>query len=154
MVINEKILVCRKNRGLSQEDVARLSGIHKNTLSNWERGVSYPNAEQVLQLCALYEVSPNYLLDYANEANEFSEMIKTMIKDGSFDFLLHAMAWDMEKRKDFNILVEILELAPQEVLRNMNAFLLSFGFANDDIGEIVSTVDDNQNKRRNCYAGR
>jgi phage repressor protein C with HTH and peptisase S24 domain len=52
----------RKDIGLKQEYVAKQIGVKKNTISNYENNVSKPHYEQLVKLCNLFKVEPNYLL--------------------------------------------------------------------------------------------
>lgn len=47
----------RINKGFSQEEAARKLGISRDTLSNWERGETYPNIPQLKNIEKVYEVS-------------------------------------------------------------------------------------------------
>lgn len=47
----------RVNTGLSQKEAAALLEISNKTLSNWEKGETFPSAEKIERLCALYKVS-------------------------------------------------------------------------------------------------
>lgn len=44
----------RINRGLSQQEVAKLIGITNVTLSHWENCKSYPPIQKFRRLCSLY----------------------------------------------------------------------------------------------------
>ena len=44
----------RVNAGFSQEKAAALLNISPYTLSNWERGISMPKANQIEVICNLY----------------------------------------------------------------------------------------------------
>lgn len=46
----------RVNVGLSQKEAAKLLNVSNKTLGNWENGASYPKANKVTELCALYNV--------------------------------------------------------------------------------------------------
>ena len=41
MKLNEKIWVCRKQAGLSQEALAEKIGVSRQAISKWETGVSH-----------------------------------------------------------------------------------------------------------------
>lgn len=41
MKLNEKIYWCRKQAGLSQEALAELIGVSRQSISKWETGVSH-----------------------------------------------------------------------------------------------------------------
>lgn len=47
----------RTNAGLTQKEAADMLEISNSTLCNWENGVSFPDAEQIEKLCALYGMS-------------------------------------------------------------------------------------------------
>ena len=46
----------RVNAGLSQIEAANKIGVTRETLGNWERGKSYPNALNIKQLEVIYSV--------------------------------------------------------------------------------------------------
>ena len=45
----------RANKNLSQTEVAKMIGITKETLSNWERYKTYPDVMALKKLCDIYE---------------------------------------------------------------------------------------------------
>lgn len=47
----------RVNAGLSQKEVANTLKISNKTLTNWENGKSFPDAEKINALCHLYGLS-------------------------------------------------------------------------------------------------
>ena len=47
----------RVNAGLSQKEVANTLKISNKTLTNWENGKSFPDAEKIDALCNLYGLS-------------------------------------------------------------------------------------------------
>lgn len=46
----------RRNAGLTQKDAADQLGISNKTLGNWENGVTFPDAMQIVKICDLYGV--------------------------------------------------------------------------------------------------
>ena len=44
----------RVNAGISQKEAAKRLGINVGTLSNWERGQTFPSVEEFKALCDLY----------------------------------------------------------------------------------------------------
>ncbi len=47
----------RVNKGLSQEDAAKAIGISEDTLSNYERGKTYPDIPTLKRIEEVYETS-------------------------------------------------------------------------------------------------
>lgn len=68
-----RLLTVRQQRGYSQEELANRSGLHRNAVSNLERGtsnrepfVSDPQLSTVYRLAHALEVPPSYLLPDVN----------------------------------------------------------------------------------------
>lgn len=55
------LAAARVNAGLTQEDVAREIKVSKNTVVNWEKGVSEPSISQGRQLSELYNMPLDYI---------------------------------------------------------------------------------------------
>lgn len=59
-----KIKYLRKEKKISQEELGRRFEVTKQTVSNWENGVSTPSYETLIGLAELFSVDINFLLDY------------------------------------------------------------------------------------------
>lgn len=62
MEIGSKLKEARIKRALTQEQVAEIIGVSRQTMSNWETEKSYPDIISVIKLSDLYEVSLDELL--------------------------------------------------------------------------------------------
>ncbi len=62
-MLNEKIKTLRKNKGLTQEEMAVRLGVVRQTVSKWEKGLSVPDAEMLIRIADLFETSVSELLD-------------------------------------------------------------------------------------------
>jgi transcriptional regulator with XRE-family HTH domain len=63
MNLGEKILHLRKLSGMSQEELASQITVSRQAISKWELGESVPDTDNVIQLCKLFNVSADYLLN-------------------------------------------------------------------------------------------
>lgn len=63
MQLGEKILECRKKKGLSQEELGEKINVTRQTISNWELGETSPNTEQLKLLSKEFNISIDELLD-------------------------------------------------------------------------------------------
>ena len=52
----------RTKKGLSQTEVADRIGVSRQAISNWEAKRSYPDLDNIVLLCELYEISTDELL--------------------------------------------------------------------------------------------
>jgi transcriptional regulator with XRE-family HTH domain len=62
-VFGERIRALRQNRGLSQERLADIAGIHRTYLSSLERGERNVGLDNVYAIAAALGVSPAELFD-------------------------------------------------------------------------------------------
>jgi len=58
----ERLRALREKRQLSQQDLARLTGIHLGQISRYERGVILPSAETAVLLCRSLHITADFLL--------------------------------------------------------------------------------------------
>ena len=85
----ENIKLLRRERELTQKDLADLLHVSQNTISNWENGVSQPTIEQVEKICEVFNVSINtlYGIDNSFENSIWYEYFKDVTLE-EFDFLM------------------------------------------------------------------
>ena len=55
------LAAARVNAGLTQEDVAKAFKVGKQTVVNWEKGISEPKMSQSRQLSELYKMTLDYI---------------------------------------------------------------------------------------------
>lgn len=60
--IANKLLQLRKEKGLSQEQLAQELGISRQAVSKWERAEASPDTDNLIQLAKLYDISLDELL--------------------------------------------------------------------------------------------
>ena len=71
MTIGEKIQQLRKERNLSQEQLAGQLAVSRQAISKWELGESIPETDKIILLSKRFEVSTDYLLhDDINSDND------------------------------------------------------------------------------------
>lgn len=56
----EKIRNARKAAGLTQRQLAEQIGVSNTSISNWEKGLSRPDADLIQKLCNCLHLQPNY----------------------------------------------------------------------------------------------
>ncbi len=62
MKFEEKLIKLRKERGISQEELADNLSVSRQAVSRWELGTTLPDAPNLLALSDLFGVSIDYLL--------------------------------------------------------------------------------------------
>lgn len=57
------LAAARVNAGMSQRQVAKALGVSNRTIVAWEKGESYPKADKIILICALYKI-PYEMLNF------------------------------------------------------------------------------------------
>ena len=60
-IIGSRIRELRREKGLSQPQLAAAIGVSNGVISLWENGVNEPNASYIIALCKFFSVSADYL---------------------------------------------------------------------------------------------
>jgi len=59
---NTQLEYFRKERGITQQQLAYQLGVSRQIISDWERGKAYPSVEKLILISDLYDVSLDYLI--------------------------------------------------------------------------------------------
>ena len=62
MSLAKKIVQLRRERNLTQKELASIVGVHFSHMSRYERGISLPSIDVVKKLAQMFHVSADYLL--------------------------------------------------------------------------------------------
>ena len=88
--IGKFIAECRKQKNLTQMQLAEKLGITDKAISKWERGISMPDSSIMLELCDILDISVNELLS--------GEKIIMENNDQKNEQLLLDMAKELERK--------------------------------------------------------
>lgn len=70
LTLNEKLQKLRKENNMSQEKIAELVGVSRQSVSKWEIGLSKPDTENLIHLAEIYHVSLDELIGVAEPAEQ------------------------------------------------------------------------------------
>lgn len=68
MLFNEKLIQHRRERGMTQEDLADRLSVSRQTVSKWENGECMPDADKFIRLSDILEISLDELAGRENAA--------------------------------------------------------------------------------------
>jgi transcriptional regulator with XRE-family HTH domain len=77
MAFSEKLKDLRKERGISQEELAKVLHITRQSISKWETGAAYPDMEKMKMLSDLYELTLDELMNQESKGASESEKERT-----------------------------------------------------------------------------
>ena len=63
MTLGEKLSKLRKEYGYTQEQLAEVLGVSRQSISKWESDTAYPETDKLLKMGKLFECSMDYLLN-------------------------------------------------------------------------------------------
>lgn len=62
MTLGEKISKQRKKLNYTQEQLAEILGVSRQSISKWESDIAYPETDKLIELGKLFDCSMDYLL--------------------------------------------------------------------------------------------
>lgn len=77
-MLNENLKQLRKSKGLTQEELAVQLGVVRQTISKWEKGLSVPDSQMLIELSERFDVPVSTLLGDTIEPAEKEDLIKVM----------------------------------------------------------------------------
>ena len=82
MNLADNLKKIRKDNNLSQEQLAEKLGVSRQAVSKWESGVSYPEMDKVIQICNLFDLNINELIN--ENIKDVKEMKEAQIRNNKF----------------------------------------------------------------------
>ena len=90
MLISERIYQYLEEKGMSQIEFAKRTGISQSTVSDWRRKGTNPSADKIMIICEVLEISPYELLLETDSKNpkEHKQMDYVVIDKNSREYEL------------------------------------------------------------------
>ncbi len=81
MELKDKLLMLRKEKNLSQQQLADQLNVSRQSISKWELGESQPDISNIVLLSEIFHVSTDYLLkdEYEEEVKKDNHLTSIMI---------------------------------------------------------------------------
>ena len=80
MTLGEKLSKLRKEYNYTQEQLADILGVSRQSISKWESDIAYPETEKLIELGKLFECSMDYLLK-----DDVTEKTDTSVSESTFN---------------------------------------------------------------------
>lgn len=77
MTLGNKLSKLRKENNYTQEQLASVLGVSRQSISKWESDVTYPETEKLIKMSELFDCSLDYLLKHSEEINYKSQPVDT-----------------------------------------------------------------------------
>lgn len=122
-MLSKNIKVLRKAKGLSQEELAIKLNVVRQTVSKWEKGLSVPDAETVIQIAEVLDTTVNVLLGEEIPVSEEPDLTKTLA--AKLEVLNEQYSKENEPRRKIRRVVFTAVLIVSAIL--LIRYLLFFG---------------------------
>lgn len=93
MTFGEKLYKLRKENNYTQEQLAEILGVSRQSISKWESDIAYPETDKLIKMGKLFDSSLDYLLN-----NDVTEKQHIELK-GTEEKLLHIFKKHFHERK-------------------------------------------------------
>jgi len=74
MTTGEKLALLREKKGITQEKLAEILSVSRQSVSRWETDISFPETDKLIKLSKLFECSIDFLLNENSQGNEENSM--------------------------------------------------------------------------------
>jgi len=81
MTFGERLYGLRKTKNISQEELAEILDVSRQSISKWENDRAYPEMTRLLFMSEYFEVSLDYLMRGTEEENKEESMAKYKAKN-------------------------------------------------------------------------
>lgn len=153
MKLSDKIVGLRKSNGMSQEDLAEKLDVSRQAISRWESGAAMPDANNILQLSKLFDVTTDYLLNDDYQSDNDLPKIKEVQNDNLGQIMIYLVTLE--------VMILLMQFMTMFILQNVFFAFLSFlpfvaaigGFEYAYQKKVSSATEKTKNFRRKFVNG-
>lgn len=132
MKFEEKLINLRKQKSMSQEELAEHLSVTRQTISKWELGQSKPDMDKLLEICRLFEVSVETLTNETVSIGK--EKVTSKHKKKERKYILYILIVILIA--SVATLAIRIGMAKEEKEQNQN------GFFNNIFGTVTGIIED------------
>ena len=114
----DKITYLRKQKGLSQENLAEKLSVSRQAVSRWEIGTAMPDATNILLLSKLFDVTTDYLLNDDYDSDEDLPKVQKVKSDNLNQVMFYMIV--------IEVMILIIQFMSVFILQNAVFAFLSF----------------------------
>lgn len=118
MKLAEKITNLRKEHGMSQEELADKLNVSRQAISRWEMGTAMPDANNLLQISKLFNVTADYLLNDDYQSDNDIPKIKEQKENNLSQIMIYLVTLEL--------MILIIQFMTTFILQNAFFAFLSF----------------------------
>ncbi len=129
--IAERLFLLRKQKGLSQEELADMTEVSRQAVSKWERGEAVPDIDKLVKLSQIYGVTIDSIVKGEPEEDDFFRpLTEEAAKSEPFPEIKEnspEMTENIPVKNDFNDFGKDMQTAFTEMGKDMQKTFTQFG---------------------------
>lgn len=107
----ERFLELMKRKGVKSADVAKATGIHPSTFSDWKKGKSKPKTDKMQKIADYFGVSIDYLMGAESNLGYYLEPETAKMAQEIFDNSELRVLFDVQRDMNHEDLMAIYAMA-------------------------------------------
>ena len=144
MKLSDKIVGLRKSNGMSQEDLAEKLDVSRQAISRWESGAAMPDANNILQLSKLFDVTTDYLLNDDYQSDNDLPKIKEVQNDNLGQIMIYLVTLE--------VMILLMQFMTMFIFLSFLPFVAAIGgFEYAYQKKVSSATEKTKNFRRKFY---
>ena len=149
MTFQEKIVVLRKKKGLTQDEFASAVGVSRQAVYKWESGKSYPEVAKLLEIKILFGISIDDLLD-ENFIVELPEKKRRKRLPKEEKVINEAVVAETEEKKEFE------EVAEAEAVSKTESVAAEDSAKEETVAPIAQVMEEKTDapEKKSSFFGR
>ena len=99
MTISERIFRIMEERGMSQIEFSRRTGISQSTISDWKRKNTNPAADKIMAICDALDVTPYDILQDSSKPRDEHNYLAVSQGTTEYELLVEIETLDMRQKE-------------------------------------------------------
>ncbi|MFW6009293.1 MAG: helix-turn-helix domain-containing protein [archaeon] len=114
-----RIKSLRKEKGLTQKELADMTGLTAPAIGSYERGIRLPRTNKLKELATFFNVSSDYLLGKTDNKDNINEIISTITENVE----LYNLWTDIIKNPTYIDIIKLINKLDKDVLIKLKKIL-------------------------------
>jgi len=110
MNFSEKLFEIRKQKGMSQEELADRLNVSRQTISKWETGLTTPEMEKLIEMSKLFEITIDELVGNDNNVKDEKEKSNDESITEKLDEEVESKIADTKKPKKHHVVFKVIKV--------------------------------------------
>ena len=140
VTFGERLYELRKNKNISQEELAELLDVSRQSISKWENDKAYPEMTRLLFMSEYFDVSLDYLMR-GTEGDESNEDVAVSYKAKNMLMVWNGFVSNLsDKQRKLLMVLYVLVICVFVVI--VISFIYGVGYA---IGQFIGNIQNDLN---------